>query len=219
MRTHALLALVIAATASARAEEAGNWTDLLAGGSLQAWVDDNGKALEGDKWIVEDGVLHLTGAGGGSIYTAKEYGDFELRWEWKIAPEGNSGVKYRMAKYEKGGLLGPEYQVYDDGGKPFEKGATASLYDILAPDKETKKLNPVGEWNTSSIVAKGGHLQHFLNGAKTIDITVGSPAWKEAVAQSKFKDVPGFAENAKGPIMLQDHGSEAWFRAVKIREL
>jgi hypothetical protein len=210
---------VLAATAlAATADQEEKWTDLLAGDSLAAWVDGNGKPLPAGKWVMEDGVLHLTGEGGGSIYTAKEYGDFELRFEWKISAKGNSGVKYRMAAYPGHGLLGPEFQVYDDSGKPFEKGATASLYDIVAPDRETKKLNPIGEWNTSRIVAVGGHLQHFLNGAKTIDITVGSAAWREAVARSKFDKVPGFAENAKGSVMLQDHGSEVWFRNVKIRE-
>lgn len=207
--------LITAPSLAVRADTHAGWHDLT---NLQSWVDGNGKPVEAGKWAAKDGILHLTVKGGGNLYTAKAYGDFELLFEWKIAPGGNSGVKYRMTNYEGRGMLGAEYQVYDDGAKPFSKGATASLYDIVAPDEKTKKMNPVGEWNRSRIVVKGNHIQHFLNGKKVVDITAGTPAWKKAVDNSKFRNLEGFAQKA-GPLMLQDHGSEAWFRAMKVREL
>lgn len=219
MRLVTTLALSLALASITVADHHGKVVDLLAGDALDAWVDERGKPLASDKWVVKDGVLHLTGKGGGNIYTARPYGNFELRFEWKIAEKGNSGVKYRMKDYDGKGRLGPEYQVYDDQGKPFAKGATASLYDIVAPDREAKAMKPPGEWNSSRIVANGKHLQHFLNGRKVVDITIGTAAWRDAVAQSKFRDVPAFAENPQGPIMLQDHGSEAWYRKLTIREL
>ena len=52
-----------------------------------------------------------------------------------------------------------------------------------------------------------------------VDITVGTPEWKTALAQSKFRNAKGFAENAKGPLMLQDHGSEVWYREIRLKEL
>lgn len=213
-----LFTSILAVSIAAQAGNPPGWHDLLAGDSLRAWVDGDGKPVKAGKWTVKEGVLHLSGKGGGNIYTARDYGDFELTFEWKIAPRGNSGVKYRMAAYPDKGRLGPEYQVYDDGGKLFQKGSTAGLYDIVAPDPETKELKPVGEWNSSRIVTHGGHLQHFLNGKKVVDIMIGTPKWKTAVARSKFRSVPGFAENARGPIMLQDHGSEVWYRRILIRE-
>ena len=68
-------------------------------------------------------------------------------------------------------------------------------------------------------MVRGAHFQHFLNGKKVVEITVGTPEWKTALAQSKFRNAKGFAENAKGPLMLQDHGSEVWYREIRLKEL
>ena len=213
-----ILALAGSCPAEPQAKKRGGWINLFDGRSLSGWVDGAGKPARNEKWRTTDGVLHLTGKGGGNLYSARDFGDFDLSFEWKIEAGGNSGVKYRMAKYGKS-LLGPEYQLLDDRKNPTGKGATGGLYDIVAPDEETKKVLPVGQWNRSRIVVQGGHIQHFLNGRKVVDVTVGSPEWKEAVAASKFKENEGFAENAAGSIMLQDHGNPVWFRKVRIREL
>lgn len=199
----------------------GEWVSIFDGETLKGWTNGGGKALEEGGWIAEDGVLHLKGKGG-SIYSEKEYGDFEFRFEWKISEKGNSGVKYRVTRYGKQ-LLGPEYQVLDDDkhpdGKVGPNRQTASLYDILPADAEKKKLKPVGEWNQSRIVVKGHHLQHFLNGEKVIDLTVGSDEWKKLVGESKFKKTEGFAENLKGRLMLQDHSDEVWYRNLAVKEM
>jgi hypothetical protein len=80
-------------------------------------------------------------------------------------------------------------------------------------------LKPVGEWNSSRIVARGRHLKHYLNGELVVEVEVGSDEWKQALAKSKFKDREGFATNPVGRIFLQDHGNEAWFRKLEIKEL
>ena len=202
--------------------QAGEWVSLFDGESLKGWTNGGGKAVEEGGWVAENGILYRKGKGG-SLFSEKEFADFEFRFEWKISEKGNSGVKYRVVKYDGGALLGPEYQVLDDDKHPDGKVGlnrqSAALYDILPADAEKKKLNMVGEWNTSRIVARGGHFQHFLNGEKVIDITVGSDQWKELIAQSKFKKSKGFAENAKGRLMLQDHSDPVWYRKLEIREL
>lgn len=195
---------------------------LFDGKDLAGWTNAAGKPVASG-WAVEaGGVLHRA-AKGGDIYTAKEYGDFEFSFEWKIAPGGNSGVKYRVISYDKKGFLGPEYQLLDDAKHPDAKVGpqrqSASLYDFVAPDAKTKKLNPPGEWNTSKIVVRGTKFEHWLNGAKVIEMDTATDAWKAAHAKSKFKDVPEFAKNPKGRIMLQDHGDETWFRNLTIKEL
>ena len=204
------------------AAQAGEWVSLFDGESLKGWTNGSGKAVEEGGWVAEDGVLYRKDKGG-SLFSEKEYGDFEFRFQWKISEKGNSGVKYRVTRYEKGGLLGPEFQVLDDDkhpdGKVGPNRQSASLYDILAADPEKKKLKMVGEWNTSRIVARGGHFQHFLNGQKVIEITVGSDQWKELIAKSKFKNRKGFAENPKGRLMLQDHSDPVWYRKLEVREL
>ncbi|HEX2750709.1 MAG TPA: DUF1080 domain-containing protein [Verrucomicrobiales bacterium] len=195
---------------------------LFDGKDLKGWTGADGKPLKSG-WVVEEGgVLHRASKGG-DLYSEKEYGDFEFSFEWKIAPGGNSGVKYRVMAYDKKGNLGPEYQLLDDSKHPDAKVGpqrqTASLYDFVAPDPKAKKLNPPGEWNTSKIVVRGTKFEHWLNGAKVVEMDTATDAWKAAHAKSKFKDVPEFAKNAKGRIMLQDHGDETWFRNLTIKEL
>lgn len=201
---------------------AGEPVALFNGKDLTGWTLADGKPVAAG-WMVEpEGVLHRAGKGG-DIYTAKEYGDFELSFDWKIAAAGNSGVKYRVTAYEKKGFLGPEYQLLDDTKHPDSKVGpqrqTASLYDIFPADAALKKLNPPGEWNTTKIVVQGTRFEHWLNGVKVLETDTSSEAFKTAVAKSKFKNTAGFALNAKGRIMLQDHGDEAWFRNLSIREL
>lgn len=220
MRCLALLSVL--ALFSAPVFGSGEWTDLFDGNSLRGWVNAAGKPAKIGGWVIADGVLHRQNKGAGDLFTAEKFGDFELSLEWKISPKGNSGIKYRVANYD-GRWLGPEYQVLDDNAHPDGKNGadrlTAALYYLKPADPKTKVLHPVGEWNSTRIIVKGKHFQHFLNGAKVVDITVGSNEWKTALAKSKFKGVHGFAENPKGRLMLQDHGNPVWYRKIRLRKL
>ncbi len=208
--------------ASAQAQQAGDgFVPLFDGKSLGGWTSlDKKPVAEG--WVVEEGVLHRKSKGG-DIYTEKEYGNFILDFEWKSAANTNSGVKYRMMLYGKE-YLGPEYQIFDDGDSAKPKlnnptQLTASIYELFAPN-DKKKLNPVGEWNSGRIVANGTKIEHWINGQKVAEGDTTSPEWAKAVAASKFgKYKPLFGANPSGRIMLQDHGSEVWFRNVKIKTL
>jgi hypothetical protein len=77
----------------------------------------------------------------------------------------------------------------------------------------------MGEWNHARILSQGKHVEFWLNGEKTVEFERGSPEFRAVVAKSKFKDIPDFGEWADGHILLQEHGSVASFRNVKIREL
>lgn len=194
------------------------WTPLFDGKTLKGWTSGNG-GEPGKGWKVEDGCIHRAGAGG-DLLSEKEYGDFELEFEWKISAAGNSGVKYRVVK-SAGGWLGPEYQVLDDAGHPNGKVAdttAASLYEVV-PAAKNKVLNPAGEWNRSKIVAKGTVLEHWLNGKLALKIDTAGKEWPKLKKDSKFAKVEGFAGPAAGRILLQDHGNEVWFRAIRIRAL
>ena len=72
--------------------------------------------------------------------------------------------------------------------------------------------------NSSRILVKGNHVEHWLNGVKVLEYECGSEAVKTAVAASKFKTTAEFGNKIKGRILLQDHQSGVWFRSVKIRE-
>jgi hypothetical protein len=206
--------------ATAIAEEAA--IPLFDGKSLDGWTTAGGDPVTRG-WTVEDGML-VRANRGGSIFTAKEYGDFDLRFEWKIAPRGNSGVKYRVAFFEKGvygnpGLLGCEYQLFDDVGRQTgPEHSCGALYALYAPSTE-KKLRPVGEFNESRIVVHGAKIEHWLNGVKIVEADTSSDDWRRRIAESKFHDVAGFAQNAKGRIELQDHGSKIWFRNIILQPL
>jgi len=200
----------------------GEWKALLNG--TNGWHSFKKTTFPDKGWAIDpDGSLHhLAKGGGGDLVSDGKYDDFELRWEWKVAPGGNSGVKYLVSE-DRSQALGHEYQLVDDASHPDAlrgpKWQTASFYDVL-PAQE-KKLNPVGEWNKSRIVVRGSQVQHWLNGVKVLQYELGSPELLAAVAQSKFKEVmnPAFGTKFKGHVLLQDHGDEIWFREIRIREL
>ena len=191
------------------------------GKTLNGWTTTDGKPVT-KGWEVVDGAIHLnTGAGrGGNIVTAKEYANFDFRFEWKISPGGNSGIKYRVRNYGKH-TLGCEFQIIDDATSPDgqkPKSGTGAMYDLYPPNAN-KYLKPVGEFNTSRVVIRGNRVQHWLNGHLIVTVCIGSCDWFQKKAQSKFKDICGFSENRCGKIMLTDHGSEVWYRNIVLHEL
>ncbi|MDB6140468.1 MAG: hypothetical protein JWO94_3540 [Verrucomicrobiaceae bacterium] len=213
-----LLTLALASTLSfARAES--EWVPLLDGKTLAGWTDAKGNPPPAG-WVVEGDTLHRT-AKSGDLISTKEYANFELEWDWKVAEGANSGLKYWVNVFPKGGALGIEYQMIDDERHPdAHKGDnhnTASIYDIKGAAKD-KAVKPAGEWNHSRIVIKDGVIEHILNGKLAVSADTKTPEWKELIAQSKFKKVEGFAPG-KGKLLLQDHGDEVWFKDIKIKEL
>jgi len=201
----------------------GGWTELFDGKSLAGWRP-YGKPVGtpvGEGWKVEDGLLHkLPGVKGGDIITERQYTDFEIEWEWRLAKGANNGIKYCVTE-KRPGAPGYEYQMLDDLSERYEKlpakALTASFYEVLAPAAD-KPLNPVGEWNVSRVVVLGDHAEHWLNGKKVLEYTFGSDAVKAGVAASKFAKFPDFGSKLTGHIMLTDHNDETWFRRIVIRE-
>jgi hypothetical protein len=195
---------------------------LFDGKTTHGWRAFGNAAFPSKAWVAEDGWLHCLGKAGGDIISDAEFNDFELQWEWKQAPGGNSGVKYFVTESRKA-PLGHEYQMIDDEREPDAKLAqgkrvTAAFYDVLAPTSKPP-TKPQGEVNQSRIVVRGNHVEHWLNGKKVLEYECGSDALKTALAESKFKTTPGFGEKIKGHILLQNHHSEVWFRNIEIREL
>lgn len=203
------------------------WVSLFDGKTLQGWHNYNrsGKVLN---WTIENGELVCQGAtqnaAGGDLVTDKEYGNFELSWEWKIAPGGNSGVMYHVIedpKYKAAYETGPEYQLIDDTGYPgklenWQK--TGCDYGMNAVTT-AKKLNRAGEWNTSKIIFNNGHVEHWLNGEKILEFNAWSDQWVKEKQEGKWKNYPDYGSAKKGRIALQDHGDKAYFKNIKIKEL
>ena len=209
------------------AEKSDGWELLFDGTTLDNWRDYNGEELT-IPWFVEDGTIVAKGDGGdasGYIVTKKEYENFELTWDWKIAPEGNSGVLYHVVenpKFKVPYVTAPEYQLIDDAGFPSpleDWQKTAADYAMHTTDPAKTKVKPAGEWNTSKILFDNGHVEHWLNGEKVIEFEAWTDDWHERKNSGKWVDAPEYGLAKKGLICLQDHGSAAWFRNVKIKEL
>jgi hypothetical protein len=199
------------------AEREAGWRLLFDGVTTQGWRGFRQPAFPRRGWIVEDGILKkVGGVRGGDIVTTETFEDFELSWEWWIPPGANNGIKYFIVE-ERGQAIGHEYQMIDDSRIRDPKQQTASFYDVLAPipDKAPPRIR---EWNHSLIRVRGDQVEHWLNDVKVLTYTLGSSEVLNAVAQSKFQDVPGFGTKLRGRILLTDHTDEAWFRRILIRE-
>ena len=197
------------------------WIHLFDGQSLDAFRG-YGQEEIGKGWKIEDGVLVLDGtAGSGDIVTRDTFDDFELRFEWKISPGGNSGVMYRVRLGDGAPYFsGPEFQILDDEGHHDghdRKTSAAALYGLYAPQHKVQK--PAGEWNTAKIVMKGNHVEHWLNGTRVVAAEIGSDDWNQRVNASKFKAWPQFAKTRTGHIAFQDHGNPVSYRNIRIRKL
>ena len=94
---------------------------------------------------------------------------------------------------------------------------TAALYDVFPASN--RPLKPAGEWNTSEVIVRGRHVEHWLNGTRVLQYELESPELKAAIAKSKFKDVARFGTVQDGHILVQDHGDQVWFRKIEIKSL
>lgn len=156
------------------------------------------------------------------IVSKEEFGDFDLHIEWKISEAGNSGIFYRgTEEFEHIYWTAPEYQLLDDIKASDNRtrltcaGAAYGLY----PSPEGH-LKPVGDWNVTRIVAKGAHVEHWLNGFKLLEYELWSPDWEARVKASKFGEWPKYGRMKKGHLAMQgDHTGSLSFRNIKIREL
>lgn len=206
------------------------WISLFDGQSFNGWSKYGGGEV-GKAWKIQDGAIYLDAKNkanwqegdGGDIVTNEEFENYHLQVEWKIAPNGNSGIIFFVHEAPEFGypwMTGPEMQVLDNDGHPDAKIVShraGDLYDLIVSAEETVK--PVGEWNLAEIIAKDGNLELHLNGVMVVSTTMWTPEWEALVAKSKFKDMPGFGKYKKGKIALQDHGDEVWFRNIRIKKL
>jgi hypothetical protein len=209
------------------AERDAGWKLLFDGTTTKGWRGFKKTGFPAKGWVIESGRLKHLASGGqptadsGDIITVDTFDDFDFRFEWIVAPGGNSGVKYLVTE-EREGPIAHEYQIIDDVKHPDAligpHRATAALYDALAAPPG-KILKAAGLRNEGRILVQGNHVEHWLNGAKVIEYELGSAALKAAKAKSKFKDVAGWGEKIKGHILLQDHGDEVSYQNLRIRDL
>ena len=222
-------------------EKKEGWRLLWDGKTTEGWQSAIAPGFPEEGWEIRNGELMVTNDNGaesqhgGDIITKERFANFDLKVDFKCTPGCNSGIKYFVqpnlgaitgtgAKAAIGSALGPEYQILDDERHPDAKlgrngdRTLGSLYDLIPASKD-KKPSYIGDWNHALIIAKGKHVEHWLNGEKILEYERGSPEFRKLVAESKFHAVPNFGEWPDGNILLQEHGSQVSFRNVKIRVL
>jgi hypothetical protein len=200
-------------------EFAQGWELLFDGATLKGWKAYNGD--EPQSWKVDENSIYCDGRkGGDDIMTIDAFYDFDLKFDWRIEENGNSGVIYMVREGKQWGrpyLTGPEYQIYDHSGE-FGKTSVGSLYDVYETS-EDKKVNPAMQWNSGRIRLSNGLITHWVNGIIVLQCQLYSDDWNERVAESKWKDNPYFGKSLFGHIDFQNHGAKIWLKNVKIRRL
>jgi HEAT repeat protein len=159
----------------------------------QAQADEDMRA----HWRVVEGVLSFDGKGH-SLCTRKDYGDFEMFVDWKIEPQGDSGLYLRGS---------PQVQIWDPAQWPEGSGG---LYNNQKnPNKPAVKADrPVGEWNSFYIKMVGERVTVDLNGVRVVDNIPMENYWE--------RDKPIYPS---GQIELQAHSTPLLFKNLYLREI
>jgi hypothetical protein len=208
-RLFALIVLALfglAFPASAADKEVG-WISLFNGKDLTGWKA-TGKM---EVWGAEDGVLFVKGGGGGWLLTEKEFGNFELKLEFKTEKMGNSGVALRTPDKGDPAYAGMEIQIIDDanwkGLQPWQ--LPGAIYDVQPPTKSAVK--PFGQWNTMHIVCNGRKVAVTINGEKVVDANLDD-------YPQKFEKHPGL-KREKGHVGFQSYNVRCEFKNIFLKPL
>lgn len=207
-------------------ERAAGWRLLFDGHTTTGWQEITGKPFPVNCWTAEDGSLKALVRTDGfqDIRTKQSFTNFDLQFDWKILKDGNSGVKYLIQKVDEwtnaagrqARARGLEYQLADDNNSDAAsdpRRVAGSLYSVIAPEPPVPPR--IGEFNHSRLLVDHGHIEHWLNGTKVVVFD-----WRDAAVQKLLRGMSPSGEVVQtGPISLQNHSSEAWFRNVKIRVL
>jgi hypothetical protein len=210
-----ILIVSFAGGQSPQADE--GFVSLFDGQTLAGWHGGAGG------YDIKENAIVTRPEGKGNLYTDKEYGDFHLKFEFKLTPGANNGIGIRQPEPQEGkrpdpAYAGMEIQVLDDTHEKYagiihDYQHHGSIYGVV-PAKPGH-LKPVGEWNSEEIIAQGKQIKVILNGETIVDADIekaSTPATLDGKAH------PGLARDS-GHICFCGHGAEVWFRNLRIKEL
>jgi hypothetical protein len=217
----AAVLLESATTELSELEKRAGYRMIFGGASLEGWRGWRKNEIP-KNWSISGGTLMCSlGPGHGDIRSPEMYGDFDLILEWKIEKAGSSGIFYRANEDSKYvWTVAPEYQVLDDERAEDRKSPLTSAGSCYALYPRVATMGrPAGQWNEARIIAKGNHVEHWLNGVRVVSFDIGSPDWEKRIQKSKFAKYPEFGKKPRGYIVLQDHWSKVWYRNIRVKEL
>ena len=193
------------------AEKEPGFASLFNGKDLSGWQGMGGPT---SNWASKEGILSCTGKSGSQwIATKEEFSDFDLRLEFKIPVNGNSGVFIRAPRKGAPWVAGMEIQVLDDYGPKWKnlKPAqfTGAIYAVCAPSVRASKK--AGEWQSMRIRCQGSTCEVWLNDKSIVKADLGKLAEKNSGV--------GGLKRANGFIGLQNHSSPVHYRNLMIKRL
>ena len=186
---------------------------LFDGSNLNNWIGNK------TGYLVDNGtmVVNPAGGSGGNLYTAKEYGDFEYRFEFQLTPGANNGLGIRTPTEGDAAYVGMELQILDNEADIYKNLQAyqyhGSVYGVIPSRRGF--LKPVGEWNEEVVMAKGSKIKVILNGQVIMDGDI-KEASKNGTAD--HKEHPGL-HNPKGHIGFLGHGSVVRFRNIRVKAM
>jgi hypothetical protein len=183
----------------------------------------DGKTLAGWQGAVEghhvvDGELRTKPGVAGNLLTADEYGDFELRFEFRLTPGANNGLGIRAPAEGNPAFGGMEIQILDDGHPKYANlkdwQVHGSIYGVVPAEREC--LKPTGEWNDERVTVRGSMVTVVVNGKTIVDADVGP--FRDGGPTPDGQPHPGLAR-PRGRIGFLGHGDEVHFRTIRLRDL
>lgn len=194
-------------------EKAEGFKLLFNGKNLDGWVGNK------TDYVVENGLIAVRPVdhGHGNLYTEKEYSNFVFRFEFRLTPGANNGLGIHAPLEGDAAYAGKELQILDNTAaiyanlKPYQYHG--SVYGTIAAKRGF--LKPVGEWNYEEVTVKGDDFKIVLNGEVILE---GNVIEASKNGTPDHKEHPGLLRHT-GHIGFLGHGSELWFRNIRIKEL
>ncbi|WNV92167.1 ThuA domain-containing protein [Umezawaea sp. Da 62-37] len=171
-------------------------------GSTTGWSQTGGGGFANN-----DATLTSFDGPGMLWHSAREFGSYSLKLDWRMPGDDDSGVVIGFpAGSSADSALANGYEVQIDATDSADR-TTGAVNGVKAPDTTARDaaLNPPGEWNTFELLVEGERLRVFLNGVVVNDFTNTDPA----------------RSLTSGHIAIQNHGTgdDVSFRNIRIREL
>jgi hypothetical protein len=189
--------------------------------TAEAWRGYLVQQFPAAAWAVDGDVLRaMAGATRVDLISRDTFGDFTLSFDWRLPRAGVTRVLCRVDEAAgPASRSGPALQLLDDEHHPEGADARTScgaLYGLLAPWRDQRRS--ANTYHTARIGMQGTRLEFWIDDHQMVGCDLASAELTERIAQSHFRDLPGFARRSTGHIVLQHCGTEAWYRHLRIEK-